>query len=360
MMYLIVALLCASQPALAGDVSFAWQSRLLDSTGVPLNGVTPVSLALYGAETGGSELWSTTYTDANIQGGYLSLILQGEDDDGDELDDLAFGTPLWIEVRVSGVAMTPRQALGMVPRAANAGIGSGTGLSVDSAATSCQTLKDAGDTTGWRWVDPNGGSPHDAHQVYCEQSLESGGWNVCAGFDPSPDEQRAGRVPADIFTNRYGHGPSRDGEDDRYWAADCAALGAALGATEVLLRTTKTGEYWRLQAPANLADFAFRGNVNQGTLDDTTVVLSTNSSWGNGTVRVNWSGDCGWGTCAHQWHILENSAVSCNADRSGGGGINIPATPNCQTSVYSLSCGVGTSADSASECDNQWIYMGVR
>ncbi len=256
--------------------------------------------------------------------------------------------------------MSPRQPLGMVPRAVNAGTGGGTGTSIDSPATSCATLKAAGDTSGFRWVDPNGGSVHDAHEVYCEQTRALGGWNVCAGFDPSPDEQRAHRVPADIATARYGHGSVVDGLDDRYWGSDCASLAEALGATEVLIQTEKTDEYWRLEAPASLAEFAFRGNVNAGSMDDPTTVLSTNSSWGNNTAVVNWSGDCGWGTCAHQWHILENSAASCGSDRASGGGINVTVTPACTTSTYAVSCGVGSGADTAAECDNHWIYFAVR
>lgn len=358
---LIVLLLGAA--AHAADLQITWQGRLLDAAGGVVSGSRDVTVALFPQESGGSAVWSRTYAGVGVADGYVAVQLAGADDTARALDGVDFGAALWVELAVDGTTLSPRQALGAVPRAANVGA-RGDGTSVDRPAASCQALKTAGDTSGFRWVDPNGGSVHDAYLVYCEQGLADGGWNVCAGFDPSPDDQRGRRIPATIFTEKHGNLALIDGYDDRYWGSNCAQLYEDLGGTQVLLRTSigsnVGGDWWALQGPTNLGTWESRGNVNVGSLDDATTVIATNTSWGNGTARVNWSGDCTWGTCAKQWHLLENSAVSCGADQAGGGGINVPVTEGCTDSTYAVSCGVGASADTTGECNNQWVWAAVR
>lgn len=361
----MLALLLLAASALAQDVHFTFQTRVLDSVGTPVTGDHTVRLSLYTAETGGSAEWSKTYTSVPLSDGYVALIVEGADDDGDELDAVNFSVPLYMGIGMDSATeeLGPRQRLGTV--LGLNGAASGPGVDASSPAVSCQTLKDSGDSSGWRYIDPNGGSVHDAYHVYCEQTHEGGGWAMCAGFDPNPDSQRGNRIPNDLFAAAYGNPSFIDGTNDRHWGSNCTKLFEEVGATEVLLRTSAGenagGDWWRLTPPGgDIRQFYFTGEVNNGTVDGPATVVATNTSWGQGTARVDWDGNCGWGTCAQNWHLLESSSTGCANDLSGGGGINIPVGQGCWENEYNVSCGVGNTADSRAECDNQWIRMGVR
>ncbi len=53
------------------------QGRIIDADGVPLNQTQTLSFRIYDAGTGGTELWSETWSDVTLDGGYFSLELGG-------------------------------------------------------------------------------------------------------------------------------------------------------------------------------------------------------------------------------------------------------------------------------------------
>lgn len=217
---LLAALIAA--PALAGEVSFTWQARVLDAVGAPVSGSRDLEVALFDADTGGTELWRRAFSAVDLADGYVALRLTGVDGLGRDLDAVDFGTPVHAEVSVAGVPMSPRQLLGMVPRAANAGSARGgftlgdvpgelgdacspegtlrfhqgrvgacaggvwqaialsngrDGSSASTPGRSCLQIKDDGNARGdgAYWLDPEGDG-QDVFQAWCDMTRDGGGW----------------------------------------------------------------------------------------------------------------------------------------------------------------------------------------
>ena len=94
--------------------------------------------------------------------------------------------------------------------------GAGANSPVNPAA-SCQAVKDANGSapSGLYWIDPNGGNPGDSFQVWCEQTIQGGGWTLLynsvgksdgstLGFWQIPYSQRlAVKGAADPGSNYY-------------------------------------------------------------------------------------------------------------------------------------------------------------
>lgn len=86
-----------------------YQARLADTAGVPLEGLHDLEFTIWDTETGGaSPLWSDLRPDVALQSGAVDLLLAiGAD---------VFGAPdRWLEVRVDGAVLSPRQQLSSVP-----------------------------------------------------------------------------------------------------------------------------------------------------------------------------------------------------------------------------------------------------
>jgi hypothetical protein len=108
--------------ATAAPVEVAWQGRLVDASGSPINGAHVVRLALWGQATGTSPAAAHTQDfTATLDDGYVSVVLGS----GGGLDSSVFANDVWVGVTVDpgsgGVEMTPRTKITNSPKASVAG-----------------------------------------------------------------------------------------------------------------------------------------------------------------------------------------------------------------------------------------------
>ena len=114
--------------AMSAPVETAYQGRLLDALGDPVEGSKTITLTLY-EEDPEVVLWRRAYTDVAVTSGYFTVALGGSGSVGGVLDSSHFATADTLGIRVgSADELTPRQPLGVVPVAA-------TALSLDGAAS---------------------------------------------------------------------------------------------------------------------------------------------------------------------------------------------------------------------------------
>ena len=113
---LLLSLFTLSSTALAAPVTLQHQGRLLDSTGVPLDGAHDVTATLYDASSGGTEVWSQDWTGAPFENGYFQLTL-GDDD---SLTDNLVTGELWLALTLDGGTELSRVRLRHTPFAVEA------------------------------------------------------------------------------------------------------------------------------------------------------------------------------------------------------------------------------------------------
>lgn len=128
----------------AAPLDLTHQSRILDASGGPINGVHDVTVALFDDATAGSALYTTTAT-LLVSDGYISVTLSPEDTD--------LAQDVWVQVSVDDEALLPRAPLGSVPYARVARSLSGGAVDATSVAVNGVPVIDAsgawvGDPTG--------------------------------------------------------------------------------------------------------------------------------------------------------------------------------------------------------------------
>jgi hypothetical protein len=106
------AALTASTPHL-----ISYQGVLADSDGNPINGERAITMTVYDAASGGAALWSETHASITFSNGSFSALLGSVQ----ALPDDLFDQPgRWLEIRVDGVTLSPRQQFTAAPYALNA------------------------------------------------------------------------------------------------------------------------------------------------------------------------------------------------------------------------------------------------
>ena len=145
----ILLALAISLPAYAEDVVLTHQVRVLDPSGLPVEGQLEITIELYEEQAGGIPLWSETQM-VTAEQGYTALRLGAASDN--RLDSSIAGQARYAQVSVGGSPLGGRQRLSSVPlaaRAASAGSVDGdvvvTDLQLQSeSASTCASTEDYG------------------------------------------------------------------------------------------------------------------------------------------------------------------------------------------------------------------------
>jgi microcystin-dependent protein len=127
-----------------------YQGRLTDSSGKPLDGSYNLTFRIYDAETAGNLLWEEIWQGINIQKGIFSTMLGSVSN-----LDLSFDKPYWLEIKVNGEIMGPRQRLassGYAYMAENV-------LSIPKGVIVMWSGKTTDIPSGWALCDGRNGTP---------------------------------------------------------------------------------------------------------------------------------------------------------------------------------------------------------
>jgi len=168
-----LSLLLASVPAIAQVQRLTgYQGRLLRADGTAATGTATVTFLVYAADTGGTPLWQESQT-LGLSDGYYSTFLGLVATPSESLFD---GAARWLEVRVGGETLAPRQQIGSVAYAVTARNLAGGAADVTSLKVAGQTVVDAsGRLAGSaRYAAGSGLDIDDATQVISLEFCASG------------------------------------------------------------------------------------------------------------------------------------------------------------------------------------------
>jgi len=133
------AVLVLAVPPVEAQGLIGYQGRLLRDDGTAATGTASVGFAVFDAETGGTPLWSETQT-LGLSEGYYSTFLGIVTPTGAIFD----GGDRWLEVRIGGETLSPRQRFGSAPHALVAQSVSGGVAKVSRLEVDGQPVIDAG------------------------------------------------------------------------------------------------------------------------------------------------------------------------------------------------------------------------
>jgi hypothetical protein len=171
--------------------TIGFTARLADDAGQPLAGPRELSIALFTAATGGEPRWQEDHEVTAAADGMVNLALGGSRPLSAEV--LA-GGPLFLELSVGGVVLSPRLAVASVPYALRAAVAErlapggelrvdrvlegGLGGSRHQPATSCAALHQQRPElpSGVYWLAPS--SAPAAFEAYCDMETDGGGWTL--------------------------------------------------------------------------------------------------------------------------------------------------------------------------------------
>jgi len=135
MRYLTALLFLLAATVASASTTFSYQGQLQDDSG-PFNGHVDMSFTLIDAETGGSQVGSTIQlTDVVVIDGLFRVDL--------DFGEQAYGSGLWLAIRVEGDPLLPRQAITGAPFAISMTEDGPDPPSCDTPAEDCGDYCDA-------------------------------------------------------------------------------------------------------------------------------------------------------------------------------------------------------------------------
>jgi len=115
----------------ATPVTLNHQVRLLNSDGVPLNGDFDVTVSLWTASSGGTQLWTDDAT-LPFERGYSTVVL-ATNDGGQAVQGEWFANEVWVEIAIDNTVLGGRMQAVDVPRAATVASAMGQTVSIPGA-----------------------------------------------------------------------------------------------------------------------------------------------------------------------------------------------------------------------------------
>jgi hypothetical protein len=134
---LALAVLLPAFASVRADIppSINYQGRLLDAGGQPVNATVPIAVALFNAETGGTQVFTQHVGNVTVQNGIYSFAWGTTN-----LATALTNAECWLQVHVNGTTLAPRQRLVSVPYAISAAsAATAEGLRLAPAAASSFT-----------------------------------------------------------------------------------------------------------------------------------------------------------------------------------------------------------------------------
>jgi hypothetical protein len=107
----------AAVPSLIG-----YQGTVFDAAGNPAAGPVTIGVALYGAESGGAQLYAETHAGVELVDGVFDLQIGAGANAVGRLDATTVSGPVWLELTIDGERLDPRQRLVAVPYALRAAV----------------------------------------------------------------------------------------------------------------------------------------------------------------------------------------------------------------------------------------------
>jgi hypothetical protein len=203
--------LLGSLPAYAAaPLELHHQGRIMDATGIPVDGQQIVTVRLYSKQVNGTLLWAEDI-DADFDNGYFAINLGADSSNALEAD--VFSDQVWVELEVAGSLIPDRQRIVSVPYAIVAGQAAWA-EEADSANTAINVSGGSVDASeilvdGQIVIDADGNflGTDTLMSLGCVDGegavVDSGDW-ACAEYDPIVDFTDLANVPTGLD----------DGDDD--------------------------------------------------------------------------------------------------------------------------------------------------